>query len=332
MGLKIELKLKMNSKISWGIIGCGDVAEIKSGPAFQKCENSQLLAVMRRNGDLAKDFAMRHNVTHYYNDADEFLKNRDINAVYVATPPSTHLHYALKALKAGKNVYIEKPMVLSVNEALKLENAVDNSPNKLVVAHYRRFLPMYIKVKELIDRHIIGTINFVDLKFLKPHDFNDKAGWRLEPEVSGGGYFHDIAPHQIDLMYHFFGEYRCANGIAVNQSKINIVDDMVNGIINFKNGIQFRGIWSFAIPQYLEEDNCTIYGEKGNISFSFYEETLKLNLKNENQVFNFKNPKHIQQPLIQETVNYFLGKRDNPCNVKVGVAVMNLMQQFTKND
>ena len=316
--------------IKWGIIGCGDVAEVKSGPAFQKCDNSQLLAVMRRNGDLAKDFAKRHNVTLWYDDADMLLQNTDINAVYIATPPSTHLDYALKALKAGKDVYLEKPMVLSKEEAIQLETAVNNSKQKLVVAHYRRFLPMYIKVKQLLDNEAIGAVKYVDLRFLQPYDFNDKATWRLDADVSGGGYFHDIAPHQIDLMYYFFGNYAEAKGIAVNQSGINTVDDTVNGLINFKNGVQFRGMWSFAIPKYLEEDRCAIYGEDGTIELSFYEEQLKLKSKKTNREFNFKNPVNIQQPMIQETVNYFLGKRSNPCPVEDGSIVTNLMESFTK--
>jgi predicted dehydrogenase len=170
----------------------------------------------------------------------------------------------------------------------------------------------------------------VDLRFLQPYDFNDKATWRLDEEVSGGGYFHDIAPHQIDLMYHFFGNYTEAKGIAVNQSGINSVDDTVNGLINFDNGIQFRGMWSFAIPKDLEEDRCVIYGADGNIELSFYEEKLKLNSKKINKEFNFKNPINIQQPMIQETVNYFLGKRSNPCPVEDGVIVINLMEAFTK--
>ena len=319
----------INDTINWGIIGCGDVAEVKSGPAFQKCKNSKLLAVMRRDAKLAEDFAKRHHVPIWYDSADALLQNQDINAVYVATPPSTHLNYALKALKAGKDVYIEKPMVLSSKEASLLKNAVNESNNKLVVAHYRRFLPIYLKVKALIDSNAIGAIKFVDLRFLQPHDFNDKATWRLDAEVSGGGYFHDIAPHQIDLMYHFFGAYNSAKGIAVNQSKHNKVDDTVNGIIDFKNGIQFRGMWSFAIPKYLEEDCCTIFGEEGKIAFSFYEEKLTLDAKGESQTFNFKNPINIQQPMIQETVNYFLGKRNNPCPVKEGVVVINLMEAFT---
>ncbi|MFC4723637.1 Gfo/Idh/MocA family protein [Geojedonia litorea] len=318
--------------IVWGIIGCGDVAEVKSGPAFQKCDNSLLLAVMRRNGELAKDFANRHKVQLWYDNANKLLANPDINAVYIATPPSTHLEYALNALKAGKDVYIEKPMVLSKKEALQLETAVNKSNQKLVVAHYRRFLPMYIMAKELLDSNAIGNVKFVDLRFLQPIDFNSKATWRLEEEVSGGGYFHDIAPHQLDLMYHFFGSYTVAKGIAVNQSGINKVDDTVNGLINFKSGVQFRGMWSFAIPKCLEEDCCIIYGEEGTIEFSFYEEQLKLNSKKINKEFNFKNPINIQQPMIQETVNYFLGKRSNPCPVEDGVLVINLIEDFTKDN
>lgn len=318
------------STVVWGIIGCGDVAEVKSGPAFQKCNNSELLAVMRRDADKAKDFAKRHNVPLWYDNAEELLDNPDITSVYIATPPSTHLSLSLKALQAGKDVYLEKPMVLSVEESDALIEAVNNSNNKLVVAHYRRFLPMYIKVKELLEANIIGAINYTDLRFLQPYNFNSKATWRLNSTISGGGYFHDIAPHQIDLMYHFFGDVESIKGVSVNQSGRHEVDDMVNGLVSFKNNVQFRGIWSFDIPKYLEEDKCTIYGENGMIEFSFYEDELTLTLKEKKETFNFKNPINIQQPMIQETVNYFLGKRNNPCPVEDGALVISIMETFTK--
>ncbi len=321
----------LHNTIIWGIIGCGDVAEVKSGPAFQKCDNSKLLAVMRRDTALAEDFAKRHQVPLWYDNADELLSNPDINAVYIATPPSTHLEYSLRSLEAGKNVYLEKPMVLSINESIQLSKAVSNSSQKLVVAHYRRFLPMYLKVKQFIGDNAIGIIKYIDLRFLQPFNFNSKPAWRLNASVSGGGYFHDLAPHQIDLMYHFFGDFESVKGISVNQSGRFDVDDIVNGIINFKNNIQFRGIWGFDMPKHLEEDTCIIYGDKGTIEFSFYKDELKLNTETENKVFNFKNPEHIQQPLIQQTVNYFLGKRDNPCPVEDGELVISIMEEFTKN-
>lgn len=318
------------NQIQWGIIGCGDVAEVKSGPAFQKCNNSQLVAVMRRNGELAKDFAQRHNVSIWYDNANDLLNDNDINAVYIATPPASHLEYAIKALEAGKDVYLEKPMVLNTDEAHQLKGAVNASKNKLVVAHYRRFLPIYQKIKNLLDDGVIGKVRLADIRFLQPHNFNDKATWRLNEEISGGGYFHDIAPHQIDLMYYFFGDVQSVKGFGVNQANIHKVDDTVNGIINFNSGVQFRGIWSFTMPAYAQEDSCTIFGDKGSIRFSFYEEELVLNIDGKETIFNFENPVNIQQPTIQEVVGYFLEKRDNPCSVQDGQVVTTIMEEFTK--
>lgn len=74
--------------INWGIIGCGKVTEVKSGPGFQNAENSALVAVMRRNGELAKDYAERHNVPKWYDNAEDLLNDPEVDAVYIATPPA----------------------------------------------------------------------------------------------------------------------------------------------------------------------------------------------------------------------------------------------------
>lgn len=282
---------------------------------------------MRRDAKKAEDFANRHQVQLWYDDALELLKNKNITAVYIATPPSSHLKMAIQALKAGKDVYLEKPMVVSVKEALELKKAVEESNNKLVVAHYRRHLPMYVKVKNLIDSNRIGTIQNVDIKYFKEH--KPDANWRLDPSISGGGYFQDIAPHQIDLMYYFFGAYQSVKGFSVNQEANYTVSDTVNGIMAFKNGIQFRGIWSFDVPSVAETDNCTIYGSKGYITFSFFGNKVSLISNEDTETFDFEHPEHIQQPFIQETVDYFLGKRNNPCTVKEGVIVNEIMQTFS---
>jgi len=314
--------------ICWGIIGCGDVAEVKSGPAFQQCESSKLLAVMRRDALKAKDFAERHQVPLWYDDATNILKNEEINAVYIATPPSTHLHYALKSLDAKKNVYLEKPMVISASEATLLKEIVSKSNNKLVVAHYRRELPMFKKIKELVTNNSIGDIHFIDLKYLRAH--KEDANWRLNPEISGGGHFHDIAPHQIDLMYHLFKDYKVAKGFSTNQTENN-TSNTVNGIINFKNGVQFRGVWCFNMPKELEEDSCIFYGSNGTISCSFFGNEVQLTIDKKTKTFHFEHPKHVQQPFIQEVTNYFLGLRTNPCSVEEGLIVHQIMDAFTKN-
>ena len=77
-------------RVRWGIIGVGDVTERKSGPGFQQAERSELVAVMRRRGDLAADYARRHDVPRWYDDADELINDPDVDAVYIATPPDSH--------------------------------------------------------------------------------------------------------------------------------------------------------------------------------------------------------------------------------------------------
>lgn len=319
-------------KISWGIIGCGDVAEVKSGPAFQQVPNSELVAVMRRNGHKAKDFARRHNVPQWFDNVDEILRNEGINAVYIATPPSTHLQYALLALNAGKHVYLEKPMTMDSKESLQLVEAVGSSGGKLTVAHYRRKLPAFLKVKEFLDAGAIGDVRLIDLQILQPLKSGiiaqTDANWRVDPEISGGGYFHDLAPHQIDLMFHYFGPYVLAKGISHNQNRTYKANDIVNGLISFKNGAHFRGCWCFNVAEQDKRDRCVIYGSEGSISFSFYGESVLLKTNSNEQIFPCINPPHVQLPMIQATVDYFLDRGPNPCSVEEGQTVMELMDSF----
>jgi len=316
--------------IKWGIIGAGDVAEVKSGPAFNLVENSTLLAVMRRDTEKAKDFAKRHNVPLWYDSVEELLANKEINAVYIATPPSSHLTIAKQALTSGKFVYLEKPMTLNLEEAKQLK-AFIKPHHKIVVAHYRRNLEGFIKVKSLLNDNVIGTVSHAKIEILQPDD-NDiiaqtDENWRVNPAVSGGGYFNDIAPHQLDLMQMYFGEIKQMQGFAI-ATKTKNVHDVINGIISFKSGVQFQGIWNFTVSKDAKKDQCVIYGDKGTIHFSFYEERVLLTTENNTEVFTFKSPQHIQQPLIEATVNYFLNEEKNPCTVDDGLATLQIIDSF----
>ncbi|MDT0678628.1 Gfo/Idh/MocA family protein [Autumnicola musiva] len=319
-------------KVSWGIIGCGVVAEVKSGPAFQNCKNSELFAVMRRNGKKAEDFARRHKVPYWYDNVEELLQDNRINAVYIATPPSSHLNYTLQAIEAGKHIYLEKPMALSVAEAEQIRNALKGRENKLTVAHYRRKLPAFLKVKELLAANRIGVVRFADVKILQSSEAkiiaNTEENWRVDPEISGGGYFYDLAPHQLDLMFHYFGEIAEMRGFSKNQAKLYPANDIVQGIISFRSGIQFRGIWAFNISEKDNTDNCTIYGCKGQLSFSFFGDRVSLKSVAGNEDFHFKPIEHVQGPMIQATVEYFMDKNTNPCSVEEGLEVMKIMNAF----
>ena len=322
-------------KISWGIIGCGDVTEVKSGPAFSKVKNSELVAVMRRDAAKAKDYALRHHVPKWYSDANDLINDPDINAIYIATPPSSHEEYTIAALQAGKPVYVEKPMSVNAASAENMMKTVAEKKSKLVVAHYRRAQPLFQKIKELLAEKVIGEIHFARLAFYKKPlsqaELNlEKTAWRVDPALAGGGLFHDLAPHQLDILYYFFGEVDKASGFANNQGKLYAADDMVTGNILFRSGVQFSGIWCFNVAENDEEDNCEIVGDKGRIIFSFFKQqpvTVIINGKTE--TFSFDALQHVQQPMIEQVVTYFLDEGSNPCSAEEGVKIMKLIDKFT---
>jgi len=326
------LKKKDIEEIKWGIIGCGDVTEVKSGPAFNKVSDSCLIAVMRRDGYKARDYAMRHDVPKWYDDVDQLIEDPEINAIYIATPPLQHEEYTIKALAAGKPVYVEKPMTLNAASAIRMRDAAEKYNVKLSVAHYRRAQPMFLKIKSLLDAHEIGTVRVVQLQMLQPENSSliagSETGWRLDPAISGGGLFHDLAPHQLDLMIHFFGEVAKSSGISLNQGNAYKVDDMVAGHILFKNGVVFNGTWCFSAAAHT--DICEIIGTKGKISFPMFGHKMILNKNGDDEEFIFDPLPHVQEPMIAEVVKYFLGKADNPCDADQAIQSMQLMDSFTK--
>ncbi|MEO8405511.1 MAG: Gfo/Idh/MocA family oxidoreductase [Chitinophagaceae bacterium] len=324
-------------KISWGIIGCGDVTEVKSGPAFNKVENSELVAVMRRDAAKAKDYAQRHNVPTWYSDAASLINDPAVNAIYIATPPSSHEEYTMAAIAAGKPVYVEKPMTVDPVSAKRMADAATANNIKLVVAHYRREQPLFKKIKQMIDDKVIGETRFVrsDIykRMLSKEDLAiEKTAWRVDPSVAGGGLFHDLSPHQLDLMYYFFGEPVAVKGFSTNQGGAYKAPDMVSGNILFKNGVLFSGIWCFNITQALELDSCEIVGDKGTIIFSFFDHRpLTVTVNKKTDFFAFDPLPHVQKPMISAVVKYFLGEGPNPCSGEDGVKIMRLIEGYSSD-
>ncbi len=322
-------------RIGWGMIGCGDVTQVKSGPAFNIVESSFIAAVMSRNLDNAKSYAEKNNISRFYDDANSLLANPEVNAVYIATPPSTHEAYALMAINAGKDVYLEKPMAMSHASAVTISDAASKAGTKLVIAHYRREQPAFKKVKQLLDDGAIGEVRLAICKYEKIAQTKEELQipgnkWRVDPSISGGGIFHDLAPHQLDLMLYFFGEHKAAAGFSKNQLDLYKADDTVAGTILFNNNVMFSGTWLFNGKQYIDE--IQIIGTNGQISFgAFQHEMLQLQAGGINEVYTFENLTHVQMPLINQTVRYFQGRASNPCEPKNGIEVMKIIDSFTSN-
>lgn len=322
-------------EIRWGIIGCGDVTEKKSGPAFNKVAHSNLVAVMRRDAEKAADYAKRHRVAKWYNDATALINDPNVNAIYVATPPLQHEAYTIQALAAGKPVYVEKPISLNAAAAERILAVAAQYNTKLVVAHYRRFMPLFLKVKELLQENIIGNVRLVQLHFFQPLKAEVIAqtehNWRLDPTVSGGGLFHDLAPHHLDLMVYYFGAIQKSAGFAVKQQPDGKVHDLVTGQLLFENGIMFNGVWCFSAAPTTKKDVCEIYGSKGRISFSMFGDQLTIATAAGEKKLNFPALPHVQQPMINEVVKYFRNEAENPCSGAEALTTMKLMDLFTSN-
>ncbi|MGN7823751.1 Gfo/Idh/MocA family protein [Chitinophaga sp. 22536] len=314
-------------RINWGIIGCGNVTEVKSGPGFRLAANSDVTAVMRRNRELAQDYARRHQVDRYYDDANELLQDPDVNAVYIATPPGSHEAYALAAIARGLPVYIEKPVGVDLSAARRIAAAVNAGGVRACVAHYRRRLPAFVAVKQWLAEGRIGRVLHVDLRLWKAAP-RENAGWRLDPALSGGGHFHDLAPHQLDILLYYFGQPLKISGISVGTDPR--IADQVSGQILFPGEVLFNGSWNFAAPDGREEDNCTITGDAGTIRFHFFRnfDVATLETAAGTESFRFDTPAHVQAPLIAEVVQYFRGQGANPSSVEDAVIGMEMMEQL----
>ena len=320
--------------INWGIIGCGDVTEVKSGPAFNKVPKSKLVAVMRRNAAKAEDYARRHQVPKWYSDVQQLIDDPDVNAIYIATPPSSHKEYTVRALRSGKPVYLEKPVTLNAAEAEEIRQVVNETGVRLSVAHYRRQQPLFLKVRWLLEQGAIGPVRMIDLCCFQPHKSamiaQTEVPWRLDPVVSGGGLFHDLAPHQLDLMLYYFGKVKHAAGISTNTAGYYEAPDTVSGQIVFENGALFNGLWCFAVPKSERLDRCHVIGSEGRISFPVFEhQQLVLNVQGKEEIIPFNQLEHVQQPMIQQVVSYFLNEAENPCSIDEGLEVMQIIDAFS---
>lgn len=303
--------------IQWGIIGAGNVTEVKSGPAFNKIMNSSLMAVMRRDEEKVRDYARRHDVPKWYTDADGLINDPDVNAVYIATPPSSHKEYTLKVLQAGKPVYVEKPMAMTYKECLEMNDTAQYYGQKLFVAYYRRALPYFLKVKELLESGIIGKILTVDIVYYCPPfetDLNpDLHTWRIQQEIGGNGYFYDLAPHTLDILDFLLGEISEAKGFGTNRAGFYTVDDTVSATFRFQSGVLGTGRWCFATSEDSVTDNVVITGSKGEIVFNTFQfNPIELKAGLATQYFSYDRPLHIQFPLIQTIVDELLGKGKCP--------------------
>ncbi len=294
--------------VRWGIIGVGDVTERKSGPGLQRAERSSLVAVMRRDGAKAADFARRHGVPRSYDDADALIGDPEVDAVYVATPPDSHAHYTLRAAAAGKPVYVEKPMARTADEARTMIEACDAASVPLFVAYYRRAMPRFATIVDLVRGGAIGDVRTVTVQNLSPREMWEPghAPWRLQPEVSGGGLFVDLGSHALDFLDLLLGPVEEVHGIASNLAGAYDAEDHVVGAFRWASGAVGTGTWGYDADE--RTDRVELVGTRGRLTFSMFgEDPLVLRSGGTERRIEAPYPEVVQQPLIQTVVDELTG-------------------------
>ena len=324
-------------RVRWGLIGCGDVTEVKSGPALQKVGDSELVAVMRRRSDLAADFARRHSVPKWYARAEALVGDDDVTAVYIATPPDTHACYTELAAAAGKPVYVEKPMARKHGECLDMIAACKRAQVPLFVAYYRRRLAAFLHVEQLLKTGAIGEVRFAHIRLSGPPAAADLRAdallWRVLPEVAGDGYFFDLGSHQLDLLDYLLGPIATAAGSAANQASYYPAHDAVTATFRFESGVLGSGTWCFTAWESGVADRTEIVGTEGRITYSAFDLNSPVTLERAGGVreeFPSTPPEHVQQPLIQSVVDELLGRGTCPSTGETAARTSRVLDEIVK--
>lgn len=290
----------MNDTIQWGIIGCGNVTEKKSGPAFRKAADSNLIAVMRRNRDQAEDYAKRHGVSRFFGDAGELIADPDVNAVYIATPPDAHCELALAVAAAGKPCYVEKPMARTLAECERMQTAFDNAALPLFVAYYRRALPHFQRMKALIDKATWGPLLKVHYTFRSNAMNSNPVGWRFDPEVSGGGLLWDLGSHALDLFDFWLGPLQQVTGQRVVDSVG--VEHLATVKARSPNGTDLEATWDFASADRSDRVELVFEQARAELSVFGSANLQFTSADGSSSTETFDLPENIQLPLIQNIV------------------------------
>lgn len=321
---------KSKPSVRWGIIGCGNVTEVKSGPAYQKTAGFELKAVMRRNAAKVRDYAHRHGIEKYFTDADALIGDSEIDAVYIATPPDSHLFYALKVAAAGKPCCIEKTMAPTHEESKQIQEVFKKKNIPLFVAYYRRSLPRFTKIKEWLNQEEIGRIRHISWHLSQPPNALDLSGdfnWRTDPKVAPGGYFDDLASHGLDLFVYFLGEIQEVSGVSLNQQGLYVAKDAFAASWLHRGGITGTGVWNFGVASL---DRVEIFGNLGKISFSVFEDNpLIIEKEGEKTELFIEHPHHVQMPHVENMKKHLLNPGySHPSTGKSGAHTSWVMDQI----
>lgn len=298
--------------IRWGLIGTGDVAEYKNGPALYQADRSELVAVTNRTLARAEAFATRHGAPKVCESVDELLADERVNAVCIATAPDSHAELTARVAEAGKHVFCEKPMARNTAECQQMIDVCAANNVSLSIAFYRRYFPVVEKMKSLVDAGAIGKPLRISATTIAKYNWPMDA-WRLDCQVSGGGFLMDMGTHRFDLFTHFFGEPTNIQGIAASQSWELDADDSATVAIEYANGVLGSAVFHWNCP--VNRDALDIVGEEGIVSTDSLSGAGRLTLETPTgkELWELPSSPPVHLSLVQKVVDHLLDGTPNPC-------------------
>ena len=219
----------------------------------------------------------------------------------------------LRVAQAGKPVYVEKPMARTAIECEDMIAACDEAGVGLFVAYYRRAMPRFATIKELLDSGRIGRLRSVSIRNEQPGQAAEagQGGWRVDPQISGGGHFVDLGSHTLDLLDWLLGPVTYATGVATNRGGRYLAEDLVTGVLSFGSGVEVSAFGTTTPSGH--RDQVEISGTAGTLSFScFADEPLRLLTARGVEQIEAPYPETVQLPLIQAVVDALTGAASRP--------------------
>ncbi|MCU6712679.1 Gfo/Idh/MocA family oxidoreductase [Paenibacillus sp. J5C_2022] len=331
-----------------GVIGTGSISSMHLN-SYEKSEEATIYAVCDLNEERARKAAEKYGAEKVYTDYRELLADPNIEAVSICTWNNSHAEISIAALEAGKHVLVEKPLCRTVEEALKVQEAVEKTGKILQVGFVRRYDTNAQLLKGLAEKGEFGEIYYAKAQTFRR--LGNPGGWFSDIERSGGGPLIDIGVHVIDLCWYLMGRPKPVSVSANTYRKLgnrsnikdlsfykaadydaerNTVEDLANAIIRFENGASLMVDVSFTLHAKKDETNVRLFGEKGGIEVE--PETLIVSEMNDRIVNIYPQTDHAAfefNSAFQNEINHFVDNVKNGSQpispVQDGVEIMKIL-------
>jgi len=258
----------IKNKLQIGIIGAGKISDVHL-EAISKIKGVKVKAIADLDKNAREKLANKYNIEKPVSNYKELLSDKKIDVVDICLPHHLHCKVTLDSFAAGKDVILEKPIALSLDDAAIMIQKARESKRRFFVALNQRFLPCHQKAKELLDRQEIGK-PFLVLGTIIGDEFlrmNDPADWKGTWSKAGGGALADTGTHLIDIMQYFFGEPISVTATAkrlVVQPE-NKGDDNAVVTLEFPNNLMANLVITYSAISNNWSERKDIYGAKGSL-------------------------------------------------------------------